>query len=61
MKNVALAKSVLIPLGLTAANAGIHKKILGLGTTPLIMSNDEIERIIKMKQKNANEDFLVCY
>ena len=34
-----LAKSVLIPLGLTAASAadaGIHKKILGSGTTTLI-------------------------
>ena len=43
-----LAKSVLIPLGLTAApsaaDAGIHKKILGSGhnNTTLIISNDEI-------------------
>ena len=43
MKNVIqpLAKSVLIPLGLTAsasaADAGIHKKILGSGTTILII------------------------
>ena len=41
MKSViqALAKSVLIPLGLTAAasaaDAGIHKKILGSGKHPL--------------------------
>ena len=67
MKNVIkpLAKSVLIPLGLTAAAsaafAGIHKKILGSGkhtldlalpkhnnTTTLIISNDEIEDIIKI-------------
>ena len=46
-----LAKSVLIPQGLTAAasgaDAGIHKKILGSGhTTTLIISNDEIENII---------------
>ena len=46
MKNVIkpLAKSVLILLGLTAAasaaDAGIHKKILGSGTTTLIISND---------------------
>ena len=45
MKNVIqpLAKSVLIPLGLTAAasaaDTGIHKKILGSGTTTLIISN----------------------
>ena len=44
-----LAKSVLIPLGLTAAaDAGIHKKILGSGNTTLIISNDEIHDIIKM-------------
>ena len=38
-----LAKSVLIPLGLTAAasaaDAGIHKKIVGSGNTTLIISN----------------------
>ena len=48
-----LAKSVLIPLGLIAAasiaDAGIHKKILGSGNmTTLIISNDEIEDIIKI-------------
>ena len=42
-----LAKSVLIPSGLTAAasaaDAGIHKKILGSGhDTALIISNNEI-------------------
>ena len=48
IKNVIkpLAKSVLIPSGLTAAesaaDAGIHKKILGSGNTTLIISNDEI-------------------
>ena len=55
IKNVIkpLAKSVLIPLGLTAAasaaDAGIHKKILGSGNmTTLIISNDEIHDIIKI-------------
>ena len=48
-----LAKSVLIPLGLTAAasaaGAGIHKKILGSGnTTTLIISNKDIEDLIKI-------------
>ena len=48
-----LAKSVLIPLGLTAAasaaDGGIHKKIVGSGnTTTLIISNDEINGIIKI-------------
>ena len=47
-----LAKSVLIPLGLTAAasaaDAGIHKKILGSGNTTLVMPKDEIHDIIKI-------------
>ena len=47
-----LAKSVLIPLGLAAAaaaDAGIHKKILGSGhnNTTLIISNDEMDDILK--------------
>ena len=54
IKNVIkpLVKSVLIPLGLTAAaaaaDAGIHKKVLGSGTTTLIISNDEMEDIIEI-------------
>ena len=47
-----LAKSVLIPLGLTAvasaADAGIHKKILGSGNTTLIISNNDMEHLIKI-------------
>ena len=52
-----LAKSVLILLGLTeaasAADIGIHKKILGSGnnhpsSTTLIISNDEMENIMKI-------------
>ena len=55
-----LAKSVLIGLGLaaaaSAADAGIHKKILELGcpsstashNTTLIISNNEIENTIKI-------------
>ena len=41
-----LAKSALVLLGLTAAasaaDSGIHKKILGSGTTTSIISNDEM-------------------
>ena len=56
IKNVIkpLAKSVLIPLGLTAAasaaDAGIHKKILESGNNAmtLITSNDEMEDIMKI-------------
>ena len=49
-----LAKSVLIPLGLTtaasAADTGIHKKISGSGhnNTTLIISNDEMDDILKI-------------
>ena len=55
IKNVItpLAKSVLISLGLTAAasaaDAEIHKKILGSGnTTTLIISNKDMEDLIKI-------------
>ena len=54
MKNVlkTLAKSVLITLGLTAAasatDAAIHKKMLGLDTTTLIISNEEMNDMIKL-------------
>ena len=44
-----LAKSVLIPLGLTAATsariAAINQKIFGSGNTTLIISNEEINDI----------------
>ena len=47
-----LAKSVLIPLGLTAAtsaaDAGIQKKILGSGTKTLIISIEEINDVLKI-------------
>ena len=54
MKNVLkpLVTSVLIPLGSTAAavaaDTEIHKKILGSGTTTLIISNGEMEDIVKI-------------
>ena len=46
-----LAKSVLIPLGLTAAsstNAAIHKKMLGSSYTKLMILNEEINDIMKI-------------
>ena len=49
---IPFAKSVLIPLGLTAAawvaDEGKHKKILGSGTAALIISNEEMEDILKI-------------
>ena len=45
-----LAKNVLAPLGLTAAmsDGNIKKKMLGSGTTTLIISNHEMNDIIKI-------------
>ena len=54
MKNVLkpLAKSVLIHIGLTAAasatNAAIQKKFFGSSMTTLIISNEEINDIMKI-------------
>ena len=68
MKNAIkpLAKSVLIPLGLTAAasaaDAGIHKKILGSGhnnNITLIISNDEINDIIKIVKSLEDSGWLL--
>ena len=66
IKNVItpLAKSVLIPLGLTAAasaaDAGIHKKILGSGnTTTLIISNKDIEDLIKIVKSLEDSGLLL--
>ena len=41
----------MIPLGVASASvadAGIHKKFLGSGTTTLIISNEELEDIMKI-------------
>ena len=59
-----LAKSVLIPLGLTAAasaaDAGIHKKILGSGNNAtLIISNNEIKDLIKIVKSLEDSGFLL--
>ena len=65
IKNVItlLIKSVLIPLGLTAAasaaDAGIHKKILGSGNTTLIISNNEMEDLIKMVKSLEDSGLLL--
>ena len=59
-----LAKSVLIPLGLTAAasaaDAGIHKKILGSGNNAnLIISNDEMDDILKIAKSLEDSGVLL--
>ena len=56
MKNVLklLAKSIFIPLGLTAAasatDAAIHKKYFGSANTKLIISNEEVNDITNIIQ-----------
>ena len=59
-----LAKSVLIPLGLTAAasaaDAGIHKKILGSGNnTTLIISNKDMDDLIKIVKSLEDSGLLL--
>ena len=58
-----LAKSFLIPLGLiaaaSAADAGIHKKILGPGSTTLIISNEGMEDIMKIVKSLEDSDLLI--
>ena len=59
-----LAKSVLIPLGLTAAasaaDAGIHKTILGSGSnTTLIISNKDIDDLIKIVKSLEDSGLLL--
>ena len=65
IKNVlkSLAKSVLIPLGLTAAasaaDAGIQKEILGSVTTTLVISNEKINDIMKIVQALEDSNILL--
>ena len=66
MKSVftSLAKSVLIPLGLTAAasaaDAGIHKKILGSGNNAkLIISNKDTGDLIKIVKSLEDSGLLL--
>ena len=65
MKNILkpLAKSVLIPLGLTAValatDAAISKKMFGSGTTTLIISNKEINDIVKIIKSFEESGLLI--
>ena len=59
-----LAQSVLVPLALTAAasvaDARIHKKILGSGHNAiLIISNDEMEDILKIVKSLEDSGILL--
>ena len=59
----ALAKSVLIPLGLTAAasatNAAIHKKMFRSGMTTLIIINEEMNDVMKIIKSLEKSGLLV--
>ena len=58
-----LAKSISIPLGLTAAasvtNAAIHKKMFGSGMTTLIISNEELNDIMKIVKSLEESGWLI--
>ena len=58
-----LAKSVLIPLGLTVAASGtdvaIQKKMFGTGFTTLIISNEEMNVIMKIVKSLEESGFLI--
>ena len=58
-----LAKSVLISLGLIAAasatDAAIHKKMFGSRTTTLIISNEEMNDIMKIVKSLEESDLLI--
>ena len=58
-----LAKSALIPLGLTAAGsataAAIYKKMFGSGMTTLIISNEEMNDIMKIIKSLEESGLLI--
>ena len=61
---IPLAKNVLAPLGITAAasviDAGIQKKTIhGSGTTTLIISNEEMDDIMKIVQALEDSNILL--
>ena len=60
---VPLAKDILAPLGITAAasaiDAGIQKKTHGSGITTLIISNEEMNDIMKITQALEDSNILL--
>ena len=58
-----LAKSLLIPLGLTvaesAADAGIRKKVLESGVATLIISNEDMDDIMKTVKSLEKSSLLI--
>ena len=60
---VPLGKNILAPLGITAAasvtDAGIQMKIQGSGTTTLIISNEEMDDMMKVVQAHEDSNILL--
>ena len=60
---VPLAKNILAPLGITAAasaiDAGITKKIHGSGTATLVISNEEMNDVMKFVQSLEDSNILL--
>ena len=60
---ISLADNVLAPLGMTAAtsaiDAGFQKKIHGSGTTTLIISNEEMNDMMKIVQALEDSNILL--
>ena len=58
-----MAKNVLAPLGITAAASAVdaetQKKIYGSGTTTLIISNKEINEVMKIVQAHEDSNILL--
>ena len=58
-----LAKSVLMPLGLTAAalatDVAIHKKMFASGVTTLIISNEEMNDVMKIVKSLEESGLLI--
>ena len=57
------AKSVLVPVRLTAAASAtdgvIHREMFGSGVTTLIISNEKINYITKRVKSSEESDFLI--
>ena len=60
---IPLAKNVLAPLGITGAasdiDVGIQQKIHGSGTTTLIISNEEMNDMMKIVQALEDSNILL--
>ena len=56
---VPLAKNVLAPLGISAIDGSIKKKMFGSGTTTLIISNDEMDDILKIVKSLEDSGLLL--